>query len=95
MIEVMVVPMTVSVNESLTMSVNMSEAYSFELGGCVNMGGLVDHYEGAYTVTPKAHTSQTLETANKYLTDNVLVLEVPYYETSNTSGMTAYIADEV
>lgn len=52
-------------------------------------------YTGEYEVVPKAFSSQTLETANKVLDENVVVAEVPYFETSNTSaGKTAYIARE-
>ena len=37
-----------------------------------------------------------MNTANKVLKDNILVTEIPYWETSNESnGTTAYIAKEV
>lgn len=52
-------------------------------------------YRGEYNVTPKAHTEQTLETRNTILRNNVVVSQVPYYETSNTDGTTVYIASEV
>lgn len=52
-------------------------------------------YSGAYKVIPAAFESQTLDTNNKLMTDDVTVTEVPYYETSNESGKTVYIADEV
>lgn len=52
------------------------------------------YYTGETSVTPKT-TAQTLETAEKIVMDNIVVLSVPYYETSNTSGETAYIASEV
>lgn len=45
-----------------------------------------DVYTGEYIVTPKAFTEQTLETAHKVMSDNVTVLEIPYYETSNLHG---------
>ena len=58
-------------------------------------GGDADPYTGEYEVVPKAFSSQTLETANKVLDENIVVAEVPYFETSNTSaGKTAYIARE-
>lgn len=52
-------------------------------------------YEGPYSVIPKAYFEQTLETAQKYMTDDVTVSQVPYYETSNNYGTTVYIANEV
>lgn len=52
-------------------------------------------YEGTYDVIPKAYTMQTLATSDKYMEDDVRVHEIPYFETSNVSGTTVYIADEV
>ena len=51
-------------------------------------------YTGTTTVTPRV-SEQILETANKTLLEDITVLEVPYYETSNVNGMTVYIASEV
>ena len=42
-------------------------------------------YDGSYSVTP-AVTEQTMETANKMMTDNVKVEKIPYSEVSNNSG---------
>ena len=42
-------------------------------------------YTGVYEVTPAVY-SQTLETAGKRLAEDVTVLEIPFYETSNLSG---------
>lgn len=58
----------------------------------INQSFLV--YDGVYEITPKNY-SQTLDTANKILVDDVLVHKVPYWETSNSAGgLTAYIANE-
>lgn len=54
-----------------------------------------DQYTGDLTVTPKAWEEQVLETAFKTMPGNVVVLEVPYWETSNPNGQTVYIASEV
>lgn len=54
------------------------------------------HYEGPYEATPKARAQTILETSGKFMDDDVTVLEIPYYETSNLAGgTTAYIAKEV
>lgn len=54
-----------------------------------------EHYTGTYQVTPKAFQSQTLETADKVLSNDVVIGEIPYYQTSNNSGgITSYIAKE-
>lgn len=54
-----------------------------------------DLYDGTYVVTPAANRDQILPTKNKILLEDVTVLKVPYYETSNISGNTVYIASEV
>lgn len=55
----------------------------------------VEKYDGACTVVPKANQEQVLETKDKYVTSNIVVTKVPFYETSNDSGKTIYIASEV
>ena len=68
------------------------------IGGSINRAQreYATVYEGPYTVTPLAHYEQTLETANKTLVDDVRVLKVPYYETSNLyDGITVYIAEDI
>lgn len=54
-----------------------------------------EHYTGTYSVTPKAFQQQILDTSDKVLSDDIVVNEVPYYQTSNDSGgITSYIAKE-
>lgn len=53
-----------------------------------------DPYEGDYTITPKV-AAQVMETAGKVMTDDVTVLAIPYYDTSNPYGTTIYIGSEV
>ena len=54
-----------------------------------------ESYDGEYRVTPKAFQSQMLDTENKVLDRNIVVTEVPYYETGNAAnGVTSYIAKE-
>ena len=55
-----------------------------------------DTYDGPYEVIPMAHTMQVLETENKLMTENVLVHEIPYWETSNPQGgNTVYIGGDL
>lgn len=55
----------------------------------------VTEYEGAYDVTPKVE-EQVLPTAKKFLSKDVTIKEIPYFEVSNTSGGdTVYIGNEV
>lgn len=50
----------------------------------------IEEYEGEYIVIP-AVTEQTLLTEDKYLTQNVVVEEIPTYQTSNPAGGITYI----
>lgn len=57
--------------------------------------GLPDPYDGEYIVTPKV-TAQTLETAHKYMWDDVTIKKIPAYDVSNDAGgRTFYIADDL
>lgn len=51
-------------------------------------------YNGEYTITPKPFNEQTLETAGFKMKHDVVVSEIPFYETSNESGYTIYIGGE-
>ena len=52
-------------------------------------------YEGEYDVIPKV-SEQTLPTANKLLSNDVTIKEIPYFEVSNSSGgNTVFIGNEV
>lgn len=51
-------------------------------------------YEGPYEVVPKVEV-QTLATKQKYLSEDIRVLSVPFYEADNQKGTTIYIASEV
>lgn len=53
-------------------------------------------YSGDYKAVPKAFEAQALPTANKLLKEDIVIAEIPYFETENKSdGLTAYIAKEV
>lgn len=47
--------------------------------------GANPEYEGPTTVTPSG-SAQTLPTAHKYLTDNIIVREIQRWDVGNTSG---------
>lgn len=50
-------------------------------------------YDGEYTIVPSAYSDQVLNTRNKFLKQNIVVTEIPTYETSNDSGTTFIIGD--
>ena len=52
-------------------------------------------YEGDYEVTPTVDGLE-LNTKDKYMSDDVTIRAIPFYEVSNTSGgNTVYIAGEI
>lgn len=53
-----------------------------------------DIYDGEYIITPKPFEEQVLESKDKMMQEDVVVLAIPYYETSNISGKTIYIGGE-
>lgn len=55
----------------------------------------VEKYKGEYEFTPTVDGG-TLETANKFLEDDVHIKAIPFYEVSNQfDGETIYIAKEL
>jgi len=52
-------------------------------------------YEGITTVSPDVHEQKVLYTANKKMLNDVTIKKVPYFETSNDSGLTVYIGGEI
>lgn len=51
-------------------------------------------YEGEYIVTPQPFNDEILETAGFRMAEDVTVLKIPYYQTSNETGYTIYIGGE-
>lgn len=53
-----------------------------------------DAYDGEYEATPKSY-EQYLATGDKYVANDITIRKIPYYETSNESGTTVYIAGDI
>lgn len=92
------IPVKMKVNEGIwkyNMTVSETEM-QFNVGmGSPIVVGTSQTYEGPYEVTPKTE-SQTLQTKDKRMANNVLVKEIPYYETTNIqNGLTVYIAESL
>lgn len=47
---------------------------------------MIPAYDGSYEITPLPYTDTLMETNGKRMTDDVTVLAIPYYETTNESG---------
>ena len=90
------IPIKINHNDNINIKINHKPetirfGFDEELAAITNY----DYYEGPYVVTPLAYNKIILETNDKLMQDDVTVNEVPYFETSNVSGMTAYIANIV
>lgn len=93
-----VIPMTIQTTiDNYAMSVEgTTESYSMSPDTAINVSLLpVATYDGSYTITPLANEDQVMETSGLLMTDDVTILQVPYFETTNTKGKTVYIASEV
>lgn len=54
-----------------------------------------DPYEGPYSVASVAGAMQILDTEDKIMTENLIVLPILYFETSNPKGgLTVYIGGD-
>lgn len=63
--------------------------------GDIAAGNKVAPYEGDYEVTPQVE-GQELKTKHLYMTEDVTIHAIPFFEVSNTSGgNTVYIANEI
>lgn len=55
----------------------------------------VDPFMGEYEITPDID-AQTIPTAQKYMTEDMRIKAIPFYDVSNTSGgSTVYIGKEI
>lgn len=85
-----------SANVSLRGSISPFATLSGKISDAVTKPPVYPPYTGQYEVTPSVNGEQVLETKDKYMADNLVVLEVPYSEVSNTAdGITVYIGKEV
>lgn len=91
---VMTIPMRVDISPALNFSIQSPHAINFGLDTAIVTGSGTP-YTGDYIVTPKAHAQTVLPTKRKLMTDDITVLEIPYWETTNPNGKTVYIAEEV
>lgn len=78
----------------LTMEMD-AQVYDLELDGTyINGGGQGEPYDGPYSVRPIVDDSIVLLTANRYLSRDVTVEQIPFYQTTNPAGgYTAIIGD--
>lgn len=69
-------PMSLTVIDQDLMTLDVEEGTFF----------VPSDYDGGYDVTPLPFTETILQTSGKTLARDVVVEEIPYFETSNESG---------
>lgn len=72
--------------QSLSGKITTTSALTGELATGVTIFKDIELYDGSYEVTPLPGSDIVLNTANKGMTENLVVLEIPFYKTTNTSG---------
>lgn len=93
MADIGVLSVNISGVEGLEGNLNGTAILEGTLGYAV--GTVYDIYDGPIIVTPKADGETVLETANMLVMNDITVLEIPYYETTNLSGgYTVYIGGD-
>lgn len=50
----------------------------------------VEYYQGPYQAVPETEPMR-LETKDRYLTEDITIFRIPYWETANQNGTTVYI----
>ena len=91
-------PFNISFSEtSVTLDVQMSKEtgeMKADFAGYQQVN-ISDPYTGSYEITPKVE-AQTIPTAQKFMTSDMRIKEIPIYDVGNTSGgRTIYIAKEM
>lgn len=93
----------VSGTGELTGDVSQAEELTGEVSSTVELEGELSAayetkapiYDGDYEVIPQVD-GQLLNTKHKYMTDDVTILAIPYFEVGNTTGgNTVYIAEKI
>ena len=78
-------------NNVIPLTVTGEEAVIPLTVDCSGGGGEYPYYHGPTIVTPRIRESVELETRNKVVTSDIVVNEIPYFETSNPKGITVII----
>lgn len=86
------IPLTVKEDRPFKMKVENDSTIKLKVDNYTGGGG-GDYpiYDGPTIVTPLVHESVSLPTKNTSVLSNIVVSEIPYYETSNEKGKTFII----
>ena len=91
MIEVEITPKKPEI--SIDLSKGIKKQIEIEIGE-THSGVEYPKYTGPAIVTPAAYIMQVLQTEKKSVMENIMVLPIPYFQTSNPQGgNTVYIGE--
>lgn len=85
------IPMVVKEDRPINIKIKDSSVIKLNVENYQGGGGEYPIYYGPTVVTPMVHRSVELETKNKSLLSNIVVDEIPYFETTNPNGITFVI----
>ena len=86
--------MDLNIRQSTTQKVTIKNATPVISLTLSQVGSKVRKYTGEYDVTPTIEGS-VLPTADKLMEKDVNIKAIPFYEVSNDTGETVYIAKEI
>ena len=92
----------IEIQEALLVGkIQSSESLHGHIRSCGSLVGSIrfptgyENYNGDYEIIPKTE-SQVLDTADKHLSSNIKIREIPYYEVSNAyNGNTIIIGGDL
>lgn len=93
---------TISTEFDTDRAISVEIADEMELDVEIGVGGVIhippedlEIYDGDTTIIPKANEQTVLPTAQKLVEDDITVMEIPFYQTTNPQGgNTIYIGRE-
>lgn len=84
---------TINIDQKVTGCISNARIINGDVGIPDSYTFSYDVYDGETTIVPSTHADQVLETANKLVSENITIKEVPTFETSNTYGTSFIIGD--
>lgn len=85
------IPLKVSDQDKVSLKVKKEKSIKLKVSEGIGGGGTYPVYEGPFIITPKPYDDIVLSTTQKTVMNNITVLQIPHYETSNLKGKTFII----
>lgn len=79
-----VIDLEIKTDDDISIDISNSDLIDIDVE--VGSGGSLPYYMGPYEITPKARDAVVLDTSLKSMSEDVVIHEVPYSETTNPEG---------